>query len=204
MGSAKTKRPGQRRKRIEDVVAYAISHRIRVHILWVLNEGTYTNAQIAKIIGEPANNVANHVRELLDAGSIELAKSELKGNISQHYYRAVEIPFYSREDAEAMTHEQRQVTAGLVVQTALAEIMAALWSGALADPKAFVAFDSRTLDQQGRDDLEEAEMNYLERVQELEVESTNRRAESGEEGQSMVVTVFGYERAKRPPRFPTS
>ena len=47
-------RPGQRRKRIEDVVAYAVSHRIRVHILWILNEGTYTNAQVAEIIGEPA------------------------------------------------------------------------------------------------------------------------------------------------------
>jgi DNA-binding transcriptional ArsR family regulator len=202
--AAKTGRPGQRRKRIEDVVAYAVSHRIRVHILWILNEGTYTNTQVAEIIGEPANNVANHMRELLDAGSIELAKSEQKGNLVQNYYRAVEIPFYSEEDAEEMTHEQRQVTAGLVVQSAAAEIMAALWTGTLADPRTILAWSPHTLDQEGREDLEAEERRYLERAQEIEIEATNRRAKSGEIGQSMVVAMFGFERARRPPRFPRS
>lgn len=197
-------RPGQRRKSIEEVVAYAVSHRIRVHILWILNEGTYTNAQVAEIIGEPANNVANHMRELLDAGSIELARTQQRGNLSQHYYRAVKIPFYSQEDAEAMTPEQRQVTAGLAVQSAAAEIMAALWSGTLADPRAVLAWSPHTLDQQGREDLEEIEAQYLERAKEIEVESANRRAESGEAGQSIIVAMFGFERARRPPRFPST
>jgi hypothetical protein len=202
--ATKTGRPGQRRKRIEEVVAYAVSHRIRVLVLWLLNEGTYTNAQLAQIIGEPANNVANHVRELLDAGSIELAKSEQKGNIVQNYYRAVELPYYSEEDAEEMTPEQRQVTAGLIVQGAAAEIMAALWSGTLADPRTVLAWTPRTVDRRGREDLEAEERRYLERAQEIEVESTNRRAESGEEGESIVVAMFGFERARRPPKFAAS
>lgn len=199
--ATKAGRPGQRRKRIEDVVAYAVSHRIRVHILWLLNEGTYTNSQLAEMIGEPANNVANHVRELLDAGSIELARTEQKGNLVQNYYRAVEIPFYTQEAAEGMTPEQRQVTAGLVVQSAAAEIMAALWNGRLADPRTVLAWSPHTLDQQGREELEAEERRYLDRAREIEVEATNRRAESGEEGQSMVVAMFGFERARRPPRF---
>ena len=199
--ATKAGRPGQRRKRIEDVVAYAVSHRIRVHILWLLNEGTYTNSQLAEMIEEPANNVANHVRELLDAGSIELARTEQKGNLVQNYYRAVEIPFYTQEDAEGMTPGQRQVTAGLVVQSAAAEIMAALWNGRLADPRAVLAWSPHTLDQQGREDLEAEERRHLERAREIEVEATNRRAESDEEGQSMVVATFGFERARRPPRF---
>jgi DNA-binding transcriptional ArsR family regulator len=202
--AAKTGRPGQRRKKIEEVVTYALSHRIRVHILWILNEGTYTNAQVAKIIEEPANNVANHMRELLDAGSIELARSEQKGNITQHFYRAVEIPFYSQEEAEAMTPGQRQVTAGLVIQSAAAEIMAALWSGTLADPRTVLVWNPHTLDERGREDLEEEEERYIERAQEIEVESTNRRAKSGEPGQSIVVAMFGFERARRPPKFPST
>jgi hypothetical protein len=141
------------------------------------------------------------MRELLDAGSIELARSEQKGNIVQNYYRAVEIPFYSEADAEAMTPEERQVIAGLVVQSAAAEVMAALWSGTLADPRTVLVWNPHTLDQQGREDLEAEEMRYLERAQEIEVESTNRRAEWGESGQSMIVTMFGFERARRPPKF---
>ncbi|MEX2107172.1 MAG: winged helix-turn-helix domain-containing protein [Solirubrobacterales bacterium] len=201
---AKTGRPGQRKKSIEEVVGYAVSHRIRVHILIVLNEGTYTAAQIAQIIGEPLNNVSNHIRELVDAGSIELAKTEPKGNVLQHFYRAVEMPFYSQEEAEAMTPEQRQVTAGLVVQSASAEVMAALWAGKLADPRTCLAWDWFNVDEQGREDIEAEQKRSWERIQEIEAEATNRRAESGEEAQSMLVTLFGYERARKAHKFPPS
>jgi len=200
----KTKRAGQQGKRIEEVVAYAVSHRTRVHILIVLNEGTYTAAQIAEIIGVPLNNVANHIRELLDAGSIELARTEQTGNLMRHYYRAVEIPFYSREDAEAMTPEQRQVTAGLIVQSAAAEVMAALWAGKLTDPRTWLAWDWFNVDQRGREEIEEAQQQYWERVGEIETEATNRRIKSGEDAQSMLVTVFGYERAREARKFDRS
>ncbi len=201
---AKTGRAGQRRKGIEEVVQYALGHRIRVHILIVLNEGTYTAGQIAEIIGEPLNNVSNHIRELLDAGSIELARTEQRGNIVQNYYRAVEIPYYSEEEAEAMTWEQRQVTAGLVVQSASAEVMAALWGGKLADPRACLAWDWFNVDREGREAIEEEQRRCWERIQEIEVEATNRRAESGEEATSILVTQFGYERAREARKFPPS
>lgn len=202
--ATKTSRPGQRRKSIEEVVGYALGHRTRVHILIVLNEGTYSATQIAQIIGEPLNNVSNHIRELLDGGSIELAKTEPKGNVLQHYYRAVEMPFYSQEEAEAMTPEQRQVTAGLVVQSAMAEVMAALWAGTLADSRTCLAWDWFNVDEQGREDIEAEQQRSWERIQEIEAESINRRAESGEDAVSMLVTLFGYERARRAPQFPRS
>lgn len=192
-----TARVGQRRKSIEEVVGYALGHRTRIHILLVLNEGTYTSAQIARIIGEPVNNVSNHVRELLDAGSIEIAKTEPKGNVLQHYYRAVEMPFYSDEEAEAMTQEQRQVTAGLVVQSALAEVMAALWAGKLTYPKVWLTWRWFNVDDQGRRDIADELQRSWDRVQEIEAESLNRRSVTGEDAQSVIVTQFGYERARR-------
>lgn len=200
----KTGRPGQRKKSIEEVVGYAVSHRIRVHVLIVLNEGTYTAAQIAQIIDEPLNKVANHIRELADAGSIELAKSEQKGNIVQNYYRAVEMPFYSEEEAALMTPEQRQVTAGLVVQSALAEVMAGLWHEKLTDPRTWLAWNWFNVDEQGRRDISDEQQRSWERMQEIEAEATNRRASSGEDAQSIIVTQFGYERARTGHRLPPS
>jgi DNA-binding transcriptional ArsR family regulator len=200
----KTSRPGQRKKSIEEVVGYAVSHRIRVHILIILNEGTYTTAQIAQIIDEPLNNVSNHVRELVDAGSIELAKTEPKGNVLQHYYRAVEMPFYSEEEAAAMTPEQRQVTAGLVVQSMIAEVMAGLWAGKLTHPGVWLAWNWFNVDEQGRRDIADEQERSWRRMQEIEVESTNRRAESGEDAQSIIVTQLGYERARKGHRLPRS
>jgi DNA-binding transcriptional ArsR family regulator len=197
-----THRPGQRKKSIEEVVAYAVGHRIRVHILIVLNEGTFTPGQIAEIIDEPLNNVSNHIRELADAGSIELAKTEQVRNTILHFYRAVEMPFYSDEEIAAMTPQQRQVSAGLVVQSMIAEVMAALGGGKLADPRVWLAWNWFNVDEQGRRDIAAEQKRSWERVQEIEVESTNRRAESGEDATSIIVTQLGYERARKGPKVP--
>jgi DNA-binding transcriptional ArsR family regulator len=199
MRARTARRPGQRKKTIEEVVTYAVGHRIRVHILIVLNEGTFTPGQIAEVIGEPLNNVSNHIRELADAGSIELAKTEQVRNTILHYYRAVEMPFYSDEDIAAMTPQQRQVSAGLVVQSMIAEVMAALWAGKLHDPRVWLAWNWFNVDEQGRKDIAAEQKRSWERVQEIEVESTNRRAASGEDAQSIIVTQLGYPRARKGP-----
>ena len=202
MSESATQRPGQRKKSIEEVVAYAISHRTRVHILIVLNEGTFTPGQIAEIIGEPLNNVSNHIRELADAGSIELAKTEQVRNMILHYYRAVEMPFYSDEEIAAMTPEQRHVSAGLVVQSMIAEVLAALWGGKLRDARVWLAWNWFNVDEQGRRDISAEQERSWKRVQEIEIESTNRRVESGEDATSIIVTQLGYQRARTGPTVP--
>lgn len=194
-----TTKAGQSKKTIEEVVSYAIGHRTRVHILIVLNEGTFTPGQIAEIIGLPLNSVSNHIRELVDAGSIELVKTEQVRNATLHYYRAVEMPFYSDEEIAAMPWQQRQVSAGLIVQSLIAEVMAALWAGKLADPRVCLAWNWFNVDEQGRRDIDAEQRRSWERVQEIEVESTNRRAESGEDATSILVTLLGYERARKGP-----
>jgi DNA-binding transcriptional ArsR family regulator len=194
---SKTAKRAGRPKGIEEVVQYALGHRIRVHILIVLNDGSHTAAQLAEIIEEPLNNVSNHLRKMLDDGSIEIAKEERKGNVVQYWYKAVEIPFYSREAAEVMTHLQRQMTAGAIVQSGSAEVLAALYGGKLADPRAILFWHWYSVDQQGREDLESESGRYLERVREIEVESTNRRVESEDGSVSMLVNLAVFERARK-------
>jgi DNA-binding transcriptional ArsR family regulator len=205
VGTTLSRRPGQRKKSIEEVVAYAVGHRIRVHILIVLNEGTYTPGEIARIISEPLNNVSNHIRELVDAGSIELAKTEQVRNMTQHYYRAVQMPHYSDEEVAAMTPEQRQVTAGLAIQSMVAEVMAGLWAGKMrSDPRLWLAWNWFNVDEQGRHDIADEQERSWQRIQEIEVESTNRRAKSGEDATSILVSQTGFERARTAPTPPSS
>jgi DNA-binding transcriptional ArsR family regulator len=200
-----TRRAGQRKKSIEEVVAYAVGHRIRVHVLIVLNEGTYTPGEIARIIDEPLNNVSNHIRELLDAGSIELAETRRVRNTIQHYYRAIEMPFYSDEEMAAMTAGQRQVTYGLVIQSMMAEVMAGLWAGKMPeDPRVWLAWNWFNVDAQGRQDIADEQERSWKRMQEIEVESTNRRAEVGEDTVSILVSQTGFKRARKGPTPPSS
>ncbi len=172
-----TGRAGQRGKSIEEVVAYAVGHRIRVQVLVILSEGVYSPDEIAQIIEEPTNKVSHHVKELLDAGSIEVAKTEQVRNTLQHYYRAVEMPYYSDEEIGAMTPQQRQVTMGLALQQIMAEAMAAFWAA----------------DEQARS---------WERVREIEAESINRCATSGEGSTSVIVAQLGFKRERKGPTPP--
>jgi DNA-binding transcriptional ArsR family regulator len=202
---AKSKRPGQRKKRIEEVVEYAVSHKMRVLVLSLLNEGVYSAAEIAAILDEPEKNVRFHVKELLDAGSIELARTEKVRNTDRHYYRAVEMPFYSDEEVWAMTPHQRQVSAGIVIQNLQAEIMAAFWAGKIRDdPQTWLAWRWFNVDAEGREAIAEEQQRSWDRMVEIEAEATNRRAQSGEGAKSIIVGAVGFERERTAPKAPSS
>jgi len=211
----KNGRAGQRGKSIEEVVSYAIGHRIRVEVLTLLHEGVYCPNELAEILGEPLGRVAHHVNELLDAGSIELARTESVRNTTRHFYRAVELPepasqatpapetemitprLYSDEDVAAMPPQQRQTTAGLILQASMAEALAALWAGTLSeDPRVFMAWRWFNVDARARGEIADEQARSWARIQEIEAAATARLAESDEQPVSVVITAQGFERSR--------
>jgi DNA-binding transcriptional ArsR family regulator len=203
--SSKDVHRGQSGKSIEERLAYAVSHRTRVYVLTILNEGVFTPDQIAGIIGERTPNVSHHIKELLDAGAIELAKTEKVRNTTQHYYRAVKMPYYSDEEIAAMTPEQRQETIALTLQCLMAEVMSAFWAGKMAsDPHLWLSWRWFNVDTQGRRDLAKEQERSWKRAREIEAESTNRRAQSGEEAQSIIIASSGFQRERMSPTPPVN
>jgi DNA-binding transcriptional ArsR family regulator len=200
MSKKTASRPGQQGKSIEEVVSYAIGHRIRVQVLVILSEGVFTPDQIAKIIGEPTNKVSHHIKELVDAGSIELAKTERVRNTLQHYYRAVEMPFYSDKDIAEMTPQQRQIIFGLCLQQIMAEAMASFWAGNMVkDPRVWLTQKWFNVDAQGREEIADEQARSWERVMEIEAQAINRCASSGEEARSVIVAQLGFMRERTGP-----
>ncbi len=208
-------RAGQRGKSIEEVVSYAVGHRIRIEVLAVLHEGAYCPNELAEMIGEPLGRVAHHVNELLDAGSIELARTERVRNTTRHFYRAVELPeppsqatpppqtdmisprFYSDEEFAAMPPQQRQTTAGLILQACMAEALAALWAGKMIDdPRVWLSWRWFNVDPQARAEIADEQARSWKRIEEIEAEATARLAESGEEPVSIVVNTQAFERSR--------
>lgn len=198
-------RTGQRGKSIEEVIAYAVGHKIRVQVLTILSEGVYSPDEIARIIGEPTNKVSHHIKELLDAGSIELAKTEQVRNTLQHFYRAVEMPFYSDEEFAALTPYQRQVHVGLVLQTVMAEAMAAFWAGKMVnDPRLWTTSRWFNVDQRGREEIADEQARSWERMHEIEAQAVNRCAKSNDALNSVMVAQLGYMRERTGPLPPPS
>lgn len=201
MAAAAAARAGESKKRIDEVVRFAVRHATRVHILIVLNEGCFTTRQIAHIIDEPFKRTSDQVRELLDAGSIEIAKTEKVRNTPQHWYRAIKKMHYSDEEVAAMTGDEVEVTAGLAIQSMFAEILAGLIAGKMRgdDPRMWIAWDWFNVDDEGRDLIADEQEESWERIQGIEVEAINRAARTGEETTSILVSQTGFHRARKGP-----
>jgi DNA-binding transcriptional ArsR family regulator len=194
-----------RKRSIEDAVTYAVAHGIRVDILCYLNEAPRSPSELARLMGYPPSTIEHHVKEMLASGSIELARVEQVRNTNEHFYRAVEIPFYSNEEMLAMPFEARQEIYSLILQSSIAEAQAAFRAGKISnDPRAWLSWRWFNLDAQGRKDMVDENARSWERMQEIEAESTDRRVATGEEPVSVVVSLLAHERcrnvASRPAR----
>lgn len=183
---------------VEDSVSYAVGHRIRIEILAALHEGPESADGLARIVGRGLSIVTYHIEELLKDGSIEVAYSKpIRTNMSQYFYRMVELPEFSEEEIAAMIPEERQALAALISQAATAELLASLWAGKLhTDPRVKLIWDRLNLDEQGREDLADEQAESWGRVRGIAGDAANRMAESGEKGVTYVVHIFGYERSR--------
>jgi DNA-binding transcriptional ArsR family regulator len=198
-----TVRLGQGKRGVEDALSYSLGHRIRIEVLAILNEGCCNQDELSKLIGAPLSTVGYHIKELLDDGSIELARTKVVRNTLQHYYRAIKMPFYTDEEIAAMPPEGRQATAGVILQASTAEAMAALWAGKMMhDPSVWLTWRWFNVDGQGRRDIADEQARSWAQFPEIEAESAQRMAESGEKPTSIIVTSLGYMRSRIAPARP--
>jgi DNA-binding transcriptional ArsR family regulator len=186
-----------RKRTIEDSVSYAVAHGIRVDILCYLNEAPRSPSELARLMGFPLSTIEHHIKELLASCSIELARVATVRNTNEHFYRAVEIPIYDGQEMRAMPFEVRQEIYGLILQSSMAEAMAAFRAGKVSnDPHACVVWQWFDLDAEGRKEMAAEDLRSLERRQKIEAESADRCAATGEEPVSVIVSLLAHERCR--------
>lgn len=193
----KRKAARKQRKKVEEAVQFALAHHTRLEILILLNEAAYTTKEVSELTGIELKKVSNHLLDLLNDGSIEIAKERQTKGTMVRWYRAVEVPEYTKEQAEGLTERELQMIAGVVVQSGTAELMAALHKGHLATPRSILSWDLYDLDGQGREDVEQASTDYLDRLREIQCESLGRVIESKEKTTSMIVNLAAFRRARK-------
>lgn len=199
----------ERTKLPEDAPPFATGHRIRLESLVVLHErGEASAADIAHIIGEDVRNVSNHLRDLYDAGCIEFVDHKGDGNLRKAIYRAISRPLISDEEYKAMSLKERHEINGVAVQWILAECLSSYRNNKMDRDEALCLItDAPTLDAEGRVELRdlltaswtgesEDVFEALKGVQEIAAKATNRMAESGEAGTTVVVTLMAFERGR--------
>lgn len=185
-----------KRRSIEERVSYGVAHRVRIEILCLLNQGTYSPTQLSEMTNQQLGVVSYHVKELVETGCIELADTKKKRNADQHFYRAIKLPFVSDEEAALLAPEERKEIAGVILQAIIAEGLDALRVGNLSDDPTHVRMFWRwfNLDEQGRDELAVEQQESWERITAIESRSVNRRAQSGEEPITQIAVILGFRR----------
>ena len=177
MPKTKNKKEG-----VEQVVAKAFAHPLRVQILIILNEKVASPNMLAQQLDQSLNLVAYHVRVLEKYDCIELVDTKQRRGATEHFYRATRRQFMTDNDWTRLPKTLRGGLSGAALKPALDDVEEAL------DKQTFDELDNRHLsrtpmsvDQQGWNDAAEVLANALDRLIEIQAEATTRMAESGEE-----------------------
>jgi len=187
---------GQTRN-IEEAVAYAVGHKIRVEALSILNEGTASPNEIAKLIDEGVSKVGHHIKELAESGRIEFVGTAQRRGATEHFYRAVERPLISDEEARELPPETKREFAALILQAIMAESLSALGHAKLDDDdEIWLSWRSLELDAEGRREVTALQAEVYAQIEEIETRSVERLGDSGEQGKSTVVAAMAFERSR--------
>lgn len=182
---------------MDEAVAYAVGNGTRIDALAILAEGKHSPSQIAEILGVDTSLVGNHIRELYECGCIESAGTAKVRNATQHFYKALDIPYISDETYGAMPLEARREVIGVLVQTVVAEVMASFRAGKMeADDDVWLLWDCVSLDAKGKRELADEFQGSYERILEIKKENADRLVKAGEKGMTTLVSLMGFERSR--------
>lgn len=191
---------GERKREMDEAVAYALGNAIRNEALSILAEGKRSTNELAKIMGVDVKLLGNHIRRLYEAGCIEIAGSAQRRNVTETFYRTVILPYITDDAYRAMSMEERRDVNGVTVQSILTETLASYRVGKMeSDEDLWLLWDSVPLDLQGRKELADHLANSYETVKNIQAKAATRMCESGETGKTTIVTATAFDRCRPSP-----
>jgi DNA-binding transcriptional ArsR family regulator len=186
----------ERTKLPDEALPSSVRHWIKVEALAIFHEGEFSAGEVAIMIGEDVKLVRNHIRELYDAGCIELAAYKEVGGYVRAVFRAIEAPEISDEAAREMTVEERHDVSGAITQGILAETVSSYRNGKLDVDPVCLIWDAPYFDSLGEQEAHEVMLNAYGKVKKIHGKSVNRMCKSGETGTTSVVALLAFERGR--------
>lgn len=178
MPKTKNKKEG-----VEQIVAKAFAHPLRVQILIILNEKVASPNMLAQQLDQSLNLVAYHVRVLEKYDCIELVDTKQRRGATEHFYRATRRQFLSDDEWSRMPTSLRPGMAGAMLKTVFEDIEEASKSGTLDEVEDIhLSRTPMVVDKQGWEDVSTLLKGALDRLLAIQSESSERIAASDEPG----------------------
>lgn len=173
-------------------MARALSHPLRASILVELSKRTASPVDLSRDLGVPVENVAYHVKTLVQLGCIELVGTRPRRGAVEHFYRSMTRPELTDEAWARMTPEQRR---GVVLEwfrRTFTDVSQAMDSGAMLEAHDLhLSYTSLELDDAGWAMLAERLGEVVEEAFELQA----RAAEQGAETSTRRLAMALYDPA---------
>src|SRR3954447_8905752 len=111
---------------VEQVVAKAFAHPLRVQILIILNEKVASPNMLSQQLDQSLNLVAYHVRVLEKYDCIELVDTKQRRGATEHFYRATRRQFMTDNEWTRMPKSLRPGLSGAMLKAAFDDVEAAI------------------------------------------------------------------------------
>ncbi len=192
------KKKKKKKDGVEQIVAKAFSHPLRVQILIILNEKIASPNMLSKELDESLNLVAYHVRVLEDYKCIEMVDTKQRRGATEHFYRATRRQFLSNDEWSRIPASLRPGMAAAVLKSVFEDLELAAKTGKLEEVDDIqITRTPLVLDKKGWTQVSELLQGALDRLLEIQAESSERIAESGESGSLAKVHLLHF-RSPRP------
>lgn len=179
---------------VEQVVAKAFAHPLRVQILIILNEKVASPNMLANQLDQSLNLVAYHVRVLEKYDCIELVDTKQRRGATEHFYRATRRQFLSDDQWSRMPASLRPGMAGAVLKTVFEDIESASKAGTLDEvDDMHISRTPLVLDTEGWTDVSDTLKGALDRILKIQAEASARLAKSDEAGVLAKVNLMHFK-----------
>jgi predicted ArsR family transcriptional regulator len=168
---------------VEQIVAKAFAHPLRVQILIILNERVASPNLLAQELDQSLNLVAYHVRVLEKYDCIELVDTKQRRGATEHFYRATRRQFLTDAEWSRMPEVLRPGIAGAMLKSVFQDVEEAVSSGTMEEVEDIhLSRTPMVVDQQGWSDVASLLGETLDRLLEIQAEASARIAEGDETG----------------------
>lgn len=179
---------------VEQSVAKAFAHPLRVQILIILNERVASPNLLSQELDQSLNLVAYHVRVLEKYDCIELVDTKQRRGATEHFYRATRRQFLSDSEWARMPESLRPGLSGAMLKSVFLDIEEAARSGTLDELEdRHLSRTPMVVDKQGWKDVSDLLKETLDRVFAIQAEATERLAGSEEEGMLSKVEIMHFK-----------
>jgi predicted ArsR family transcriptional regulator len=162
----------------------ALSHPLRRVILsYLVDNSSGSPSQMAEKMDAELSDISYHCKQLVKYGAADLAEERpTRRGSPEHVYVPTVRALLTNEEVEKMSASERQEFAGQCAELVSEDLRKGFSEGAFTKRADWVLMrDLLDLDQEGYQRLVEKHEQFLECAYDIQAESTNRRAKSGEE-----------------------